>query len=188
MRGEGLYWSTSDEPMHGRGGGLAPTFLIEGVGRMDAETLIRPVVEGVGLELVEVGFHRASGRRVLRVVVDRDRGVDLDAIAEVSERVSRRLDLEGFGPGPYELEVSSPGIERPLRSPAAFRRAVGQRVRIKTAAPVDGARVHEGALVEADEATVTVDVGGSERRIPIADVASARTVVDWDAELKRSRA
>jgi ribosome maturation factor RimP len=61
-------------------------------------------------------------------------------------------------------------------------------VRIKTAAPVDGGRVHEGALVEADEATVTVDVGGSERRIPLADVASARTVVDWDAELKRSRA
>ncbi len=84
---------------------------------MEAETLVRPVIEGAGLELVEVAFRRESGRRVLRVVVDRDGGVDLDTIADLSEKVSRRLDLEGFAPGPYALEVSSPGIERTLRTP-----------------------------------------------------------------------
>jgi ribosome maturation factor RimP len=155
---------------------------------VDAEALVRPVVERAGLDLAEVVFRTEHGRRVLRVVVDRDEPLDLDTISEISERVSRRLDLEGFGRGRYELEVSSPGIERSLRTPAQYRRAIGRQVRIKTAAPVEDSRTHTGALVAADDLTVTVLVDGAERRISIADVASARTVVDWDAELKRSRA
>ena len=94
---------------------------------MEAEALVRPVIEGSGLELVDVAFRRESGRRVLRVVVDREGGVDLDTIAELAEKVSRRLDLEGFAPGPYALEVSSPGIERPLKLPRDFARRVGER-------------------------------------------------------------
>jgi ribosome maturation factor RimP len=155
---------------------------------VEVEPLVRPVVEASGLELDEVALVREHGRRVLRVVIDRDGGVDLDTIAEVAEKISRRLDLEGYAPGPYELEVGSPGIERPLRNAGQFRRAVGERVRVKTHTPLEGSRAHEGALVAADDEALTVDVAGSERRIPIADVASARTVVDWDAELKRSRA
>jgi ribosome maturation factor RimP len=155
---------------------------------VEVEPLVRPVVEASGLELDEVALVREHGRRILRVVIDRDGGVDLDTIAEVAEKISRRLDLEGYAPGPYELEVGSAGIERPLRKAGQFRRAVGERVRVKTHAPLEGSRAHEGALVAADDEALTVDVAGSERRIPIADVASARTVVDWDAELKRSRA
>ena len=85
---------------------------------MDLDGLVRTVVEGAGLELVEVSFGREQGRRVLSVSVDREGGVDLDAIADVNRRIARRLDLEGFDPGPYSLEVGSPGVERPLRSPA----------------------------------------------------------------------
>ena len=155
---------------------------------MDVESLIRPVVEGAGFELVEVSFRRESGRQVLRVMVDREEGLDLDAISELSEKVSRRLDLEDWGRGRYELEVSSPGIERPLRTPAQFRRCLGAQVKVKTAEPVDGARVHTGTLVAADDATVTVEVDGVERRVALDAVTSARTVVDWDAELKGSRA
>ncbi len=154
---------------------------------MDAEPLVRPVVEGAGLELVEVSYRRESGRPVLRVVVDRDGGVDLDTIAETSEKLSRRLDLEGFGRGSYHLEVSSPGIERPLKTPEHFRRFVGSNVKLKTAVLVDGQRVHQGLLLEADEQGASVEVQGTPRRIDYADLASARTVVDWDAELKGSR-
>ncbi len=162
-----------------------PTFRFEkGWFAMDAETLVRPVVEGAGLELVEVSFGGTGGRRVLRVTVDRPEGLDLGAIAELSEKIARRLDLEDFGDGRYELEVSSPGIERPLHTPAQFGRFVGSRVKVKTAEPVDGARVHEGVLAEADEQWLTVSVDGAERRISMSDVASARTVADWDAELK----
>lgn len=154
---------------------------------MEAETLLRPVVEGAGFELLEVVFRREAGRQILRVTVDRE-AMDLDAISELSEKVSRRLDLEDFGRGRYELEVSSPGIERPLTSPAQFRRFLGAQVKVRTAEPVEGVRVHTGTLVAADDATVTVEVDGVERTVALDDVTSARTVVDWDAELKGSRA
>ena len=153
---------------------------------MDAEALIRPVVEVAGLELVEVVQRREAARRILQVTVDRDEPLDLDTIGQVSERVSRRLDAEDFGAGPYDLEVSTPGLERPLRGATQFRRAIGGSVKVKTTVPIEGARVHERPLVGADDEAITVVVGGAERRIPLADVASARTVVDWDAELQRS--
>lgn len=170
------------------GRGLAPTFCVRrGVG-VDAETLVRPVVEAAGLELVELSFGRDGGRRLLRVIVDRDGGADLDTLSDLSERISRRLDIEGFDPaGPYSLEVSSPGIERRLREPEHFRRVTGQRVKVKTFAPVEGTRTHEGTLVGADDREITIDALERKIRIAYESVASARTVVDWHEELARSR-
>jgi ribosome maturation factor RimP len=147
---------------------------------MDAESLVRPVVEAAGLDLWEVSYRTESGRRVLRVTVDRDGGVDLDTISETSERLSRRLDLEGFSEDrAYSLEVSSPGLERALREPQHFERSVGQRVKVKTAEPMGGRRVHEGALVSADAEAIVIASEGGELRVPFADIASARTVFDW---------
>ncbi|TMK37571.1 MAG: ribosome maturation factor RimP [Actinobacteria bacterium] len=116
---------------------------------VDVEGLVRPIVESAGLEFVDVAFHREEDRRVLRVTVDREGGVDLDTISEISERVSRRLDIEGFDPGPYSLEVSSPGVERPLREPRDFGRRVGELVKVRTARPVEGSRTLTGRIVEA---------------------------------------
>lgn len=146
---------------------------------MDVETLVRPVVEASGLEVWDVAFRGEGGRSVLRVSVDRDGGVDLDTIAEVSERLSRRLDLEDFGPKGYQLEVSSPGLERPLRTQRHFERSVGERVKVKTAVPVEGRNVLEGALVSADAEAIVVASEGGELRVPYADIASARTVFEW---------
>ena len=154
--------------------------------------LVRPVVEAAGLELWEVSFGLQGGRRILRVMVDRaggaekaggaDKagGVDLDTIAATSQRLSRRLDLEGFEQDrPYELEVSSPGLERALREPRHFERSVGQQVKVKTVEPVDGRRVHEGALVSADAEAIVIASEGGELRVPYDGVASARTVFEW---------
>jgi len=148
--------------------------------------LVRPVVEAAGLELWEASFGREGGRRILRVMVDRadggetDGGVDLDTIAAMSQRLSRRLDLEGFERDrPYQLEVSSPGLERALREPRHFERSVGQRVRVKTVEPVDGRRVHEGALVSADAEAIVIASDGGELRVPYDGIASARTVFEW---------
>ena len=151
--------------------------------------LVRPVVEAAGLELWEVSFGREGGRRILRVMVDRaeraggdekDGRVDLDTIAATSLRLSRRLDLEGFEQDrPYELEVSSPGLERALREPRHFERSVGQQVKVKTVEPVDGRRVHEGALVSADAEAIVIASEGGELRVPYDGVASARTVFEW---------
>jgi ribosome maturation factor RimP len=125
---------------------------------------------------------------VLRVTVDRDGGVDLDTISTTAEQISRRLDLEGFAPGPYALEVTSPGIERALRRPDDFRRRVGERVKVRTTEPIEGARNHAGALVSADAEAIVVATDGGERRARYEQIASARIVADWDAELKRSSA
>ena len=152
----------------------------------EVEALVRPVVEAGGLEVWELSFGREAGRRILRVMVDRaggsedQGGVDLDTISGLSQRISRRLDLEGFGQdGPYELEVGSPGLERRLREPRHFERSVGQQVKVKTVEPVDGDRVHEGALVSADAEAIVVASEGGELRVPYDGIASARTVFEW---------
>jgi ribosome maturation factor RimP len=160
---------------------------------VDAEALVRPVIEQAGFEFVELATTREHGRKVLRVVVDRPGGVDLDALSQLSATVSRHLDQEGYEDGPYGLEVSSPGIERPLKRPEHFARSVGEQVKVKTTAPMAGSRTHTGTLVSADEdaiviATADGDEGTGDLRVPYADIVSARTVVDWDAELKRSSA
>jgi ribosome maturation factor RimP len=153
----------------------------------DVAALVEPVVQGAGLEVWGIELRRERGRRVLRVLVDREGGVDLDTIAEVSERLSRRLDLEGFaGSEPYTLEVGSPGVERPLRSPRQFERSVGRTVRVKTVEPVQGRRVHEGALVSADSEAVVIATEGGELRVPHAGIASARTVFEWGPATRRS--
>jgi ribosome maturation factor RimP len=151
---------------------------------MEVEAMVRPVVEAAGLEFVDATFLRDQGRRILRVTVDREGGVDLDTIGQLSERVSRRLDLEGFDPGPYSLEVSSPGMERPLRDPRDFARRVGQRVKLKVSRPVEGSSVVTGTIVEADPNEVRLATEAGERSVSFDDIASARLVFDWAEELK----
>jgi ribosome maturation factor RimP len=153
---------------------------------VDAEGLVRPVVESAGLELVDVAMQREQGgRRILRVTVDREAGLDLETVSKVSERISRRLDLEGFDPGPYSLEVSSPGVERPLREPRDFSRHVGERVTMKTSRPVEGSKNLAGRLVEAGPDRVRIATEAGERAVAYEDIASARTMVDWNEELAR---
>jgi len=155
---------------------------------VDVEALLRPVIEAEGLDLYDVTRGRERGRTILRVFVDGPEGIDVDTLTRLSERVSQRLDAEGYETGPYELQVSSPGLERALKRPEHFRRAVGEQVKVKTATPTAGAASHTGTLAAADDEGCTVVVDGDELRVPYADIRSATTVVDWGAELKRSNA
>lgn len=154
---------------------------------MKAEALIQPVVEAAGLELAELRFVRENGVKVLRAVVDGDGGLDLDTLSELSERISRRLDVEGFDAGePYVLEVGSPGLERRLDRPQHFRRVIGRSVRLTTREPVAGSTVVRGEVVEADDTGVTIRSSDrEERRLRYEEIASARTEVDWKHELAR---
>ena len=148
------------------------------MGNVDLEPIVGPVVESAGLELVEVVLGREDGRKVLRVTVDREGGVDLDTIAVTSNMLSRRLDLEGFSPDEhYSLEVSSPGLERPLRAPRDFLRKVGDTVRVKVLEP-EPATV-QGKLVAADDDGIVVTTDAGELRIGYEQVASAKTVFEW---------
>jgi ribosome maturation factor RimP len=151
---------------------------------MDEELLIalRPVVESVDLELVDV--ERRGG--VLAVTVDRPGGVDLDALTTANRAVSRALDELDPIPGRYSLEVSSPGLERPLRTAAHFARAVGETITVKTRPQVPGERRRRGRLVSADDEGFELDLEPTEEAADggiahflYSDIDRARTVFDW---------
>jgi ribosome maturation factor RimP len=135
--------------------------------------LIEPLLAEQGLEVVDVEHSGAT----LRITVDRAEGggIDLDTVARASETVSAVLDAADPIPTRYTLEVSSPGIERPLRTPAHFRRHVGATVALKTRPGTEGDRRVEGTLDAADEAGVTV----AGRTLVYADIERARTVFSW---------
>lgn len=143
-----------------------------------------------GLELVELSFKGEAVGRVLRVTVDRlDAGVSLDELAEVSEEISRALDLEDPIDGRYTLEVSSAGIERPLVKPADYERFVGRDVKVRLTEPIDGRRNFKGRIAGSAEHGFQLDLeeGGS-TQIPFELVTQAKLVVDWDKELKGASA
>ena len=149
--------------------------------------MVEPVVQTAGMELVELTFRREGGGKILRVTVDRDESLDLDTISEISRKISRRLDAEGFDPGPYSLEVSTPGLERPLRRPEDFAKRVGEKVKVKTSEAVGGTHVHVGTLVEADDIGVTVATEAGEHRLPFGEIAAARTVFEWGPQQRRKK-
>jgi ribosome maturation factor RimP len=139
--------------------------------------LVEPLLENRGLELVDV----EHGGGFLRVIVDRDGGVDLDSLSELTRQVSGVLDEADPVPGGYTLEVSSPGLERPLRTPTHFRRAIGTKVAVRTMAGTEGARRVTGTLTDADEHGITIepDGDGEQRRLEYGDIERARTVFEW---------
>lgn len=151
--------------------------------------LVEPLVAGDGLELVDV----QHGAALLRITLDRPGGIDLDAITAASERISALLDLHDPIPGGrYMLEVTSPGLERPLRTPEHFRRFVGSALNVKTRPEAEGERRVQGMLREADDEGITIVLSdgpspGSLRRVAYVDIERARTVFEWGAVPKPGR-
>ncbi|HEU4674915.1 MAG TPA: ribosome maturation factor RimP [Motilibacteraceae bacterium] len=144
--------------------------------------LLEPVVLECGADLEDVQVTPAGKRRLVRVVVDADGGIGLDAVALVSQRVSSVLDESAdadraLGGSPYVLEVSSPGVDRPLTEPRHWRRAHG---RLVTATLREGGEV-TGRVLRADEEQVVLAVGdaGAERALALAEVAKGRVQVEF---------
>jgi ribosome maturation factor RimP len=162
---------------------------------VDVDTIaqaLAPAVAGCGLELYDVEVSGSGRARILRVMVDRDGGVDLDAIADATQAVSPLLDappLDAVITGPYALEVSSPGLERPLRTPAHFARAVGETVTVKIRPDGEhGARRVRGVVTAADDSGFDLAVDdGSVERVGYDEVGQARTVFEWGDESKRAK-
>ena len=146
---------------------------------------IEPVLATLGLEVFDVQLSGSGRARTVRVIVDRDGGVDLDAITAASEHVQPALDaLDDLGP--YALEVSSPGLERPLRRPEHFRRAVGETVSVKVRDADGEVRRLRGDLVSTDESGVTVAAAdtNSGEHVDFDQIIKARTVFEWGAAPK----
>jgi len=140
--------------------------------------LMEPLLAAVGIEVVDIELNRT----VLTITIDQAGGLGLDAIAEATRIVSRALDEHDPVPGSYTLEVTSPGLERSLRRPDHFARAVGSLVTVKTVAGTEGDRRATGTLTATDAHGITVagaGAGGGERRLAYDQIDRARTVFEW---------
>ncbi|MHB8244762.1 MAG: ribosome maturation factor RimP [Acidimicrobiales bacterium] len=147
------------------------------------EHVAAPVVTASGLELIDVEVQSGA----VRIIVDRPGGVDLDTIGSLASVVSRALDEADAVPGGrYELEVSSPGLERRLRRPEHFQSHIGAEVSIKTKQGVAGERRIEGVIASADDNGLRVEgeaLPGGARELRYDDVDRAHTIFDWRAAL-----
>ena len=135
-----------------------------------------PLAAGEGLELVDVELGGAGGRTTLRLYIDRDGGVSLDDCSSVSRALSAALDVEDPIQGAYDLEVSSPGLDRPLRTPEHFRKYAGEKVRVKAFGPIpelENRKTFVGTLRGFDEGRALVDIDGKVFPVPLAQIAKA---------------
>ena len=141
--------------------------------------VIEPVVEGVGYDLDGLAVSRVGRRHLVRLTVDGDKGVGSDALAEVSRAVSGALDAAEAGggeiiAGEYQLEVSSPGVDRPLTLPRHWRRNTGRMVQVRA-----GDKNLTGRVVSADERVVVLDVEGTRHELPLAGLGPGRVQVEF---------
>lgn len=145
------------------------------------EELAGPIIQELGLELVEIEYVKEGKNWFLRVYIDKDSGVDIEDCGLVSERLSEKLDSLDPIPHNYFLEVSSPGAERPLKKDKDFEKAIGKNVFIKTYEPIDGEKSFEGTLLEFDGQLLTMEIKIKTRRkimeIPYEKVANARLAI-----------
>jgi len=166
-------------------GGAAALKRVNGAGegkrlddiRSKVRELVEPAVEGCGCELVDVEYVGQAGRGggTLRLLMDKPGGVTLDDCTGVSREVSAILDVEDVMPGAYTLEVSSPGLDRPLVREKDFVNAIGRKVRIKTRAPVEGRKNFKGTVEDVGGGTVTIrDPEGRPWRLPLSGIDRAR--------------
>ena len=152
--------------------------------RQDVQTLRRllaAVVEAMGYELVGVEFHARYANALLRIYIDSENGITLDDCQRVSHQVSGVLDVEDPIAGQYTLEVSSPGLERPLFGAAQFARFVGETAKVTLKLPQDGRRRLQGEVLRVDGSTIAFAVDNAEVEIDAANIDKAKLVPDWVA-------
>ena len=143
----------------------------------DLTELFEPVVEAMGYELVGVEFHAAGRYGTLRVYIDREEGVSLDDCAAISHQISGILDVEEPIKQAYDLEISSPGIDRPLFKLADYERFSGELAKIKLSVAQQGRKNFKGRLQGVIEPSqVAIEVDGERFELPFADIARANLV------------
>jgi ribosome maturation factor RimP len=139
------------------------------------------VATGHGVEVLELGLRGQGRGRVLSVIIDAEEPVEADVVELVSKELSRALDQDDPVPGSYTLEVSTPGLSRPLQTRRDFRRQRGHEVTIvrRGSADTTGETPVQGVVVDADDEAVTLEVDGSQVRIPLSEVVQGKVVLPW---------
>lgn len=149
--------------------------------------LAATTLTGLGQELVHLSYRREGRQWFLRLMIDKEGGISMDDCAVASEQISAVLEVEDMIPHSFVLEVSSPGLDRPLFSEKDYQRFAGRKVVIRTHKPVDGRRQFQGTLEGCHEHRVTLRLNeGAMVHLELADIASGRLEVDLNQELSRS--
>ena len=148
--------------------------------------VILPIVLNEGMEVVDIEYRRESGGWVLRVIPDKEGGVTLDDCTRVSQEAGRSLDVEDIIPTAYTLEVSSPGLTRPLKTERDFTKHLHRLVKVKTVDPIEKRRQFKGRLLGVSEGGGQIKVEGKVFQISLSNVAKANLEIDQD-ELRKER-
>jgi len=135
--------------------------------------IVEPILVSEGIELVDIEYRREAGGRVLRLIIDHEGGVTLDDCASVSREIGKNLDVEDILPGPYNLEVSSPGLNRPLKKESDFHRFTNQLIKVKTAFAIDEKKTFRGKLVSCRDGLVEIESDCSVVQIPLDHIVKA---------------
>jgi len=143
------------------------------------DMLIAPV-EALGFELVGVEFVRAGKHSILRVFIDHEDGIDVDDCADASHQISAVLDVEDIITVEYNLEVSSPGMDRPLFNSAHYALVVGETITVKLSIPQDGRRNFKGLLLKCENDTILIRVDNDEFSLAIANIEKGNLVPNFD--------
>ncbi|WP_460034246.1 ribosome maturation factor RimP [Methylothermus subterraneus] len=146
--------------------------------------LLAPVIAGLGYELVGVEWDKSSRGRILRVYIDAEDGITLADCERVSAQVGALLDVEDPIAGTYLLEVSSPGVDRPLFTLEQYRRFLGHKAQLKLKLPLAGRRRFTGVIAEVENGWVILESAGGKTAIPFENIEQARLVPDYQALLK----
>jgi ribosome maturation factor RimP len=146
--------------------------------------LAAPLTETRGMEIIDIELKHESGRggRVLRLYLDKPGGPNMDDLSQVSRELSELLDVDDVVEGAYTLEVSSPGINRPLKRPEHFLPFVGKKVRVRTREMVKGRRSFVGPLLEVSADRIALDQDGTRCEIPFTLIEKSNYEHDWSAE------
>ena len=144
-----------------------------------AEALISPIVEKYGFELVDVEYVKEGSSFYLRAYIDKTGGITVDDCETVSREFSDKLDEADFIEEAYIMEVSSPGLGRPLKKEKDFKRSIGKEVEIRTYRPIDREKEFYGILKAYDENSVTIDCAEQERTFQKAEIALIRLAFDF---------
>lgn len=146
----------------------------------EVRQLAEPLVQAQGLELVDIEYQREKQGWVLRIYIDREGGVNIEECAEVNRELSTLLDIRDFIPNAYILEVSSPGLTRPLKKPADYVRYRGRLVKIKTWQPIGReGRVFKGQLKGLEAEKVILQRGEEIIEIPLQNIAKANLEIEF---------
>ena len=141
--------------------------------------LFEPVVSGMGFELIEIEHFPNPKHGVLRLYIDKPGGVVIEDCSAVSRQISALIDVEDPVSGKFNLEVSSPGLDRPLRRLQDFQKFTGSLVKLKTVMPMDGQRNFKGRLLQANEEVVVIETDDEEISLPMSAIDKARIVPEY---------